>query len=194
MTLTARSGRCPSQMEGELRGFIALLMEEGVKRYLEVGAREGDTFYEVMHALGQDALGVALDLPGGAWGNRRTKHGLKDCISTLKHEGYKASCIFGDSQATGTLQIAQGRGPYDAILIDGDHRYEGVKADWENYQRMGRLIAFHDIVGFDQREKKENGAEVEVPRLWAEIKASGKRTQEFIDEGSKMGIGVVWMA
>jgi hypothetical protein len=77
-----------------------------------------------------------------------------------------------------------------AALIDGDHRYEGVKADWEAYRKVASIIAFHDIVGDGQAEKKTN-IPVEVPRLWQEIKASGLRVREFIAPGSKMGIGVV---
>lgn len=38
-------------------------------------------------------------------------------------------------------------GPYDFIFIDGDHTYNGVKADWENYKDMvapGGAVGFHD--------------------------------------------------
>jgi len=86
------------------------------------------------------------------------------------------------------VAIAQD-GPFDALLIDGDHTYEGVKADWENYGHLAKLVAFHDIVGHDQSERV-TGRRVEVPRLWAEIKAAGAETVEFVAPESSMGIGV----
>jgi predicted O-methyltransferase YrrM len=36
----------------------------------------------------------------------------------------------------------------DLLFIDGDHSYDGVKADWENYKRFlrrGSIVVFHDI-------------------------------------------------
>jgi hypothetical protein len=82
-------------------------------------------------------------------------------------------------------------GPYDAILIDGDHTYEGVRKDWQAYGGMARIVAFHDIVGTGQKENV-TGRVVEVPILWQEIRDSGKyKTVEFVAPRSKMGIGVV---
>ena len=185
------SGRRASQNEQELRGFISLLQSEGVTRYLEVGAREGDTFHEVMTSLPAGAVGVALDLPGGNWGHKSTRLKLERAVVALQGRGYAASCLFGDSRSDATRRLAAGRGPYDAILLDGDHTLVGVTADWDNYRAMGRLIAFHDIVGAGQMDKRNN-VPVEVPTLWASIKASGVRYMEFIAPDSTMGIGVVW--
>jgi hypothetical protein len=184
------SGRNPSQDEFELRSFIALLLERGVRSYLEIGARDGDTFHEVMGSMPAGARGVALDLPGGLWGRTTTRARLERACADLERRGYKAAPLFGDSRAAGTLRLAHTRGPYDAMLIDGDHTYEGVRSDWENYRHMAPLVAFHDIVGDGQAEKV-HGRPVEVPRLWGEIKASGAQTVEFVAPGSTMGIGVV---
>lgn len=185
-----RSGRRASQNEFELRSFIDLLRARQVTRYLEIGARHGDTFFEIMMALPKGSKGVAVDLPGGMWGTDRSRGALEDACCDLRRRGYDVRCIFGDSRATGIRQLVMVEGPYDAALIDGDHRYEGVKADWENYARFAPLIAFHDIVGEGQAEKV-HGNPVEVPRLWAELKA-GYEHVEFVDEGSTMGIGVIF--
>lgn len=190
--LETRSGRRASQNEFELRSFIDLLRARQVTRYLEIGARHGDTFFEIMMALPKGSKGVAVDLPGGMWGTDKSRKHLEAACADLRGRGYDARCIFGDSRAAGIRQLVMVEGPYDAALIDGDHRYEGVKADWENYARYAPLIAFHDIVGEGQAEKV-HGNPVEVPRLWAELKVEHEHV-EFVDAGSAMGIGCIFRA
>lgn len=188
MTLETFSGRNPSQNEYELRSFIALLRGRGVRRYLEIGARHGDTFHEVMLGLPEGSAGVAVDLPGGLWGTLKSRNSLRSAVADLNKRGYKCSVLFGNSQTDATKRLVVGRGPYDAILIDGDHTLAGVTRDWGQYGDMAPIVAFHDIVGEGCREKVKN-REVEVPILWESIKQS-RETVEFVGEGSRMGIGV----
>lgn len=184
------SGRRASQDEFELRGFIALLQERGVRRYCEIGARHGDAFHEVVCSLPPGSTAVAVDLPGGLWGTEKSRPHLERVIADLCKRGYKASCIFGDSQTEATKRLIVGRGPYDAVLIDGDHTLAGVTRDWKLYGEMAPLIAFHDIVGTGEAEKV-NGSPVEVPILWDAIVRGGADVREFVSPGSKMGIGCV---
>ena len=193
--LNTFSGRKASQNEFELRNFIQLLKDKGVRKYLEIGARHGDTFYEVMTSLPPGSIGVALDYPGALWGTHKSKNWLSDVVADLNAKNYQARAIFGDSTSPDVVEYLTNLGPFDAILIDGDHRYAGVKADWINYCNLAPIVAFHDIVGTGQREKVSNN-EVEVPRLWAELKGEKQGNDftafvEFIDEGSAMGVGVV---
>ena len=183
------SGRKPSQNEQELRGFIALLRERGVTRYLEIGARHGDTFHEVMLSLPEGSTGVAVDLPGGLWGTSKSRDQLQRAVADLNRRGYRCSTLFGDSQTDATKRLITGRGPFDAILIDGDHTLAGVTRDWAHYGQMAPLVAFHDIVGTGQREKV-HGREVEVPILWQQLKGQ-HQVAEFVADGSAMGIGAV---
>jgi len=187
--LTTFSGRKPSQNEFELSSFICLLREYSVQSYLEVGSREGDTFYDVVSSLPIGSRAVALDLPGGMWGKSTTGNQLKKAVTALVAKGYQASYILGDSTADNVVGSILQMPRFDAILIDGDHRYEGAKKDWLNYAPHGSIIAFHDIVGHEQAEKV-HGNKVEVPRLWAELKDQ-YGVVEFVDQGSAMGIGVI---
>ena len=188
--LTTFSGRKPSQNEFELSCFVALLREHSVTNYLEIGAREADTFHYIVSSLPVGSRAVAVDLPGGMWGKITTGSKLKAAVADLVSKGYRASYILGDSTDPKMIASIREMQPFDAILIDGDHRYEGVKADWMNYGTSAPLVAFHDIVGHDQAEKV-HGNKVEVPRLWAELKAEHEYV-EFVDEGSAMGIGVLF--
>lgn len=188
--LKTRSGRNASQDEFELRSLIALMQQRGVRSYLEIGARHGDTFYEVMTSLPAGSFGLAMDLPGGLWGTSKSLASLKEATQELEDMGYRIVLSLGDSKLEDSIDTAMAFSPYDAVLIDGDHLYEGVVADWLNYGSLGKMVAFHDIVGAGQAEKV-HGNPVEVPRLWQEIKTSGVEVVEFIAPGSKMGIGVV---
>ncbi|MDP9991970.1 hypothetical protein J2W28_000998 [Variovorax boronicumulans] len=187
--LTTFSGRKASQNENELSGLIHMFKVEQVRSYLEIGAREGDTFYDIVSSLPVGSSALAVDLPGGMWGKSTTGRKLERAAAALRAKGYTVGVVLGDSTADKVIAAVRTCGPFEAALIDGDHRYAGAKADWENYGPMARLVAFHDIVGQGQREKV-HGNEVEVPRLWSEIKATGAHWVEFVDEGSLMGIGV----
>jgi cephalosporin hydroxylase len=185
------SGRPASQSEMELRSFIDLLKAEKVATYLEIGARHGDSFHEIMRHLPKGSKGVAVDLPGGKWGNSASRRALDAAIEDLKALGYDASAIYGDSTAAGVRQLIAARGPYDAILIDGDHSLPGVTADWEFCRSRARIIAFHDIAGQGEKQKR-TGHLVEVPFLWDTLKHQHEH-QEFIDPSYKMGIGVLFL-
>lgn len=69
----------------------------------------------------------------------------------------------------------------DFLFIDGDHSYEGVKADYENFRslvRPGGLIVFHDVCGLP-----------EVKQFWDEIKPNTKSYE--IHEPNGWGIGII---
>ena len=74
---------------------------------------------------------------------------------------------------------------FDLVFIDGDHRYETVKADFENYVSYcthGSVIAFHDIFA-------DHTDEVGVWRFWDEIKDKYE-AKEFHHKGGT-GIGAI---
>jgi predicted O-methyltransferase YrrM len=87
----------------------------------------------------------------------------------------------------------------DFLFIDGDHSYNGVKADFDLYAplvRRGGMIALHDIVA-DHRTRfgRDTGCYAgEVYRYWAELKAR-YRTDELIQDPEQdgFGIGVVYV-
>jgi len=75
--------------------------------------------------------------------------------------------------------------PIDLLFIDGDHRYEGAKADWERFSRWmrpGGLVVMHDIVS----RKVKKGSECGVWRVWNEI-----TWPKFALEEGRPGIGFV---
>jgi hypothetical protein len=100
--------------------------------------------------------------------------------------GYDIHVLLGDSQDPEIIDRVKALGPYDCALLDGDHRYQGIKTDFEAYAPLCGEVALHDIVGEGQRHSE--GVHVEVPRFWQEIRTPN--SVEYVAEGSKMGIGV----
>lgn len=83
---------------------------------------------------------------------------------------------------------------WDFAFIDGDHSFEGVKADFYNvlpYLKKGTPVAFHDIVISDFHHT--HGCY--VGEFWEELKTEFKATkyEEFKTSEEWAGIGVVWV-
>ena len=180
------SGAKWPQYQDEIQGFISFLKEKGVKSYLEVGCRHGDTLHAVGLALPKGSLLVAVDLPGARSGKKtggkspNSYKALHRAASDLKKRGQKAIVILGDSHDSKVVESVRKYAPFDAIFIDGDHSFDGVKADWINYGPMGNLVAFHDISAEDKG----------CIQLFNELKQTYNHTEfAYYDRG---GIGVVW--
>ena len=77
--------------------------------------------------------------------------------------------ILGNSRDAETFNALKdrlnGRG-IDLLFIDGDHKYEAAKADYERYSPLARhLVVLHDVIA--RRDGMESV--IEVFRLWEEI-------------------------
>jgi hypothetical protein len=79
--------------------------------------------------------------------------------------------------------------PVDLLFIDGDHTYEGVKADYELYSplvRPGGLVAFHDVCGHPTMPF------IEVDRFWATLPGEKEEFTSITCPGDMWGgIGVL---
>jgi len=171
------------QHRDELEAFVDVLRLENVQRYLEVGTCNGGTFYRVLRGVPTARCGVAVDLPGAAWGKRNSQRSLLNVIARLKRARIDASVIWGDSKSAEVQKAAAARAPFDAVFIDGDHTYDGVRSDWLAFGPLARIVAFHDIAAV--------GPRLEVPRFWAELKATHRHV-EIIGKEPGMGIGILW--
>jgi hypothetical protein len=61
-----------------------------------------------------------------------------------------------------------GEGPFDLVMIDGDHSEEACRRDFETVGDHSRLIAFHDVV---------NSQTPGVVPVWEDLKLT--RGEEF---------------
>jgi predicted O-methyltransferase YrrM len=178
----------PVQVRSEIEAFLELVAARAPRIVLEIGTAEGGTLFLFTRVATPDAIMVSVDLPGGPFGGGYPswKTGL---YRSFARPGQEISLVRGDSHAPVTAKSVSERlrnQQIDLLFIDGDHTYEGVKADFEMYSplvRPGGLIAFHDIV--PGPEEAVGG----VPRLWQELKgASGSR--EIVADWSQGGYGI----
>jgi hypothetical protein len=88
----------PAQDVDEFRQFVDLIGAENVGRYLEIGARHGGSFNAIMQSLPAGSMGVAVDLPGVAWGRDDSEAVLRQVVSDLCRDGYRAELVIGRSQ------------------------------------------------------------------------------------------------
>jgi predicted O-methyltransferase YrrM len=172
------------QWEQEFTQLLDLYRELAPKRVLEVGTYHGGTLYHWLTNAAEGAKIATVDSYAVGVDNRAL-------YDTWVPGGVKLKVIAGRSAAESTVAQAKEWAPYDFIFIDAGHYYTEVKADWEAYlplAQKGAVVAFHDIL-----PPSVVHPEIEVARLWAEIKAEGYETEEFIanPEADWGGIGVV---
>jgi hypothetical protein len=170
-------------MEQDPREFEWLKQKvAGAASILEIGCRYGDSLAALAAVAKPGALIRAIDhgMPSGEC-PYPTKDQLRETIRILREHGYDAAAMFADSHDPETLDWARQWAPYDFVYVDADHRYEGVKQDWEWYGPLARRIGFHDIAFVADG--------MGVHQLWKEIGAAGYATQEAVYTG--MGTGIV---
>lgn len=155
---------------------------------MEIGAYKGGTFFLFSRVAAPDALLINLDLPPQPSG-LGTQPWRARLYRSFARDQQQIVLVADDSHQPATAariqKLLAGR-TIDFLFIDGDHSYEGVKADYRLYSPFvapGGLIAFHDIVP----ASKEFG--FGVAEFWQELKKT-ESTQEFVADWKQGGFGI----
>ena len=175
----------------EMHRFIKLLLKENVKSYLEIGCKFGGSLWAIGRSLPKGSRIVAVDLPHGDKSFKHSEPHLKECVERLKQHGYDITLMLGDSTDPQIVEKVYALGPFDATFIDANHTLPYVKQDWENYGKISKLIAFHDIGFFRANGLPPHKKPIEVPIFWKAIKESYRHTEIRCDV-SNNGIGIIW--
>lgn len=176
------------QRPPEIAGFLERVAALRPKVVVEIGTASGGTLFLLTRVAAPDALLVSLDLPGGSFGGGYQSW-RKPLYRSFARGDQRIVLLRGDSHssemAARLRETLAGR-PVDLLFIDGDHRYEGVKADFETYSPLvhpGGIVAFHDIVP----DPVQPG--MEVSRFWKEV-AARHPSEELIADPNQIGYGI----
>ncbi len=150
----------------EFSRLCDFLRKRKCKRYLEIGLYMGGNWTLLSERL-KFTVSCGITLPGGP----------------LRFQPSEGFLHLGDSASPEALEFAEHHGPFDFVLVDGDHRYEAALRDYRNYRELTRYIGMHDITGLRRCEG--------VMAAWAEIKQEAEVLEEIIDADWPVGIGIV---
>jgi predicted O-methyltransferase YrrM len=180
----------PLQKKSEILRLLDVLRSLRPAAICEIGAAGCGTTFLLTQAAASDALLITLDLAFTI--------GRQSALQAFARPGQQLFCLREDSHRLETALQVKGRlagRELDVLYLDGDHSYEGIRADFELYSslvRPGGFIVFHDIVP-DSRTRSgvQTSSDVgEVPRFWRELKSRYDNVQEIVEDYEQDGFGI----
>jgi predicted O-methyltransferase YrrM len=180
----------PLQRRSEILRLVELIRSFQPATVCEIGAAGGGTTFLMAFAASSDATIISLDL--------NFPQVRKTAIGSFARDEQKIICLEEDSHRPKAVQALKESLPgksLDILYLDGDHSYEGVKADFQTFSplvRPGGLIIFHDIVpDYKTRYGIETPSYVGgVPQFWEEIKTSYATIEEIVEDFGQDGFGI----
>jgi len=138
---------------------IILAKIPSLKKVIEVGIYKGGTLrlWQTISATDSILVGIDVhDFTGGRFAHSKN-----------------VSLIFGRSDSPGVIAKVKSitGDDVDFLFIDGEHTYEVVKADYNNYGRLvrpGGLIMFHDTQS-TARSPRSAPQGCKVKQFWREL-------------------------
>lgn len=169
------------QIHYEIKCLLKYVKNLNPKIVVEIGTAEGGSLYIWSRAFKKCSLIVSIDVPGRVNISKQ---------KFFRRFNNKAHYIFleGNSHSNKMInrlsKVLNGK-KIDFLFIDGDHSYEGVKKDFNNYKNFiskNGVLCLHDI----------KSTKYGVYRFWDEIKRE-YNYKEFVDyyNKDKAGIGVI---
>jgi len=179
-----------NQIPTEIGAVCDLARPMKPKIILEIGTSRGGTLYLFSRLAQPGGLVISIDKPGEPGSVRPVMRAVYRTFG--KKNGVQVMTLDRDSHAAGTHaeieRILAGR-QIDLLFIDGDHSYEGVKADFESYRRWvapNGIVAMHDVAHSDRHPT------IKVPRFWRELVAGSLKCEAVVaQQGLTPGIGIV---
>ena len=182
----------PWQVDSEIRALLTDMQARRPKVVVEIGTASGGTLFLLAQTAAPHALLISIDLPRAMFGGGYARW-RAPLYRSFAGPNQRIELIRGDSHDAATfervVELLNGAA-VDVLFVDGDHRYEGVKADFERYGKLvaeDGIVAFHDIV---PGETEFVGG---VPNFWQEVR-KGRDARELVDDWDRgsCGIGLIF--
>lgn len=167
--ITAKKGRNPNDKLYRTVGcYFRPNYERGILIYALVKRFEIKTFFEIGFGRGYASFCAAKAMSDMGWDDGKVysvdpnidENHLKAVSQVLPKEWFQKINLIKGTINDALLSI---KGPFDMVYIDGDHRYEAVKNDWEcTKDRYSKFLLFDD---YDEEEK----GQIQVKRLVDEL-------------------------
>jgi cephalosporin hydroxylase len=165
--------------------------------FMEIGSLYGWSLQHFIHYSEEGSTGIAVDLPVrnfvGSGDSRviKQEYNYKNVWPKwAKAKKCKLYLIQDSSQKKSTCKKVEeilNNQQLDFLFIDGDHRYEAIKIDFELYSpfvKAGGIIGFHDI-----GENEEGGGKI----FWEEIKHKYNFKEILKEQYKEKGIGLLFI-
>lgn len=170
------------QKEVEWRWLMEQLRHQQVRSLLSIGLLDGGMEWHTARHFQQYDLPLTITGIDPIDSKKLQKHRRE-----IQDWGQSFEFLHGSSRDP---NIIRRLGRYDAVFIDGDHSYAGVRADYELGKAVAnKMIVFHDIA--DSEFHRQHGCF--VADLWREIKTRHDRTAEYILAQDWGGVGLIYV-
>jgi len=134
----------------------------GKKRVVEIGVWHGVTTRRLRGAMASDGVLVGVDpYPAGRLGFSAQHRIARREVAKVSNGTMRWVRSTGVDAARNSASL--NIGPVDFVFIDGDHSYEGLRADWESWSSLvvsGGIVALHDSCSSATREIDTAGSVV----------------------------------
>jgi predicted O-methyltransferase YrrM len=162
----------------EVKQVCERIPQEDVNTVVEIGTARGGSLYIWARYFEPDKI-ISIDV------NHSRKQIALFNHFTPKETTFIRASSYSPTTVNRVKDILDGD-DIDLLFIDGDHRYEGVKKDFEYYSPMvrpGGRICFDDI-----SETPRTG--IEVAKFWREVKAKYNTEEFYRIENPDMAAGL----
>ena len=180
----------PQQKKSEIIQLLELLKPQKLRVIIEIGTMKGGTLFLFSKITANNAIIISIDLPRARFGGGYPKYRIP-LYRGFASQNQRIFLIRADSHLKSTLKKVQNilnDKKVDLLFLDGDHRYMGVKNDFEMYTpllgKRGNVV-FHDIVQCLEQD-------VNVHKFWNEIKKMYEFKEIVEDwDQKRAGIGYI---
>ena len=171
------------QIALEIENLQLTVSNHKPKVIVEIGTANGGTLARWLEIPSVETI-ISIDFPIGIHGGQgfeERTYVISDALeqsNLVKKEFFAVNGNSKDPYLINRVQeILNGR-KIDFLFIDGDHTYEGVKGDFDNYEKFlneNAIVGFHDVID----STFHRNANCYVSRFWNDLKKQYQST-EFI--------------